>query len=357
MIDFACIVHPLDLELFSSWEPEVSKKKKTIITKLMEWIKPFKVSRITSITSLTGKTVLGELMLCILIPEQIQSLESKLVLTKAIEAGKYAQDLGAKIISFNGYLSQVGRKGLRIAEALDVPITTGASYTVAATIETIYVIAERLRIDLSKAKLVIIGASGNIGSICAAVFANKVRHLILVARNETRLKKIAEKLKNKKVIVEIEKEISKAANHANIIITATNTPFPLIDLGTLSPGTIVCDVSRPRNVDPKNINKRNDVLILDGGLIKPPGEPDFNFYYGLPSGLCYACMAEAMILALEERYESYSIGTNITLEKVIEIGYLAKKHGFGLAEFRSFNEIISEDYLNCFKKYTHKISS
>ncbi len=57
--------------------------------------------------------------------------------------------------------------------------------------------------------------------------------------------------------------------------------------------------------------ERDDVLLIEGGLVDVPGEVDFGLDFGLPPGKAYACMAEAMVLALEGRCESYSLGRQI----------------------------------------------
>jgi hypothetical protein len=56
-------------------------------------------------------------------------------------------------------------------------------------------------------------------------------------------------------------------------------------------------------------------------------------------------MAETMILTLEERYESFSLGGNITVAKVQEIGELGKKHGFTLGSLKSFGRSITAEEL------------
>ena len=87
--------------------------------------------------------------------------------------------------------------------------------------------------------------------------------------------------------------------------------------------------------------------MIDGGVVKVPGDSvDFNFYFGLPKGLAYACMAETIILALEEKHENYSIGGEVSLEKVIEIGALGDAHGFDLAQIMSFDKAVSQDEIN-----------
>ena len=59
--------------------------------------------------------------------------------------------------------------------------------------------------------------------------------------------------------------------------------------------------------------------------------------------MAYACMAEVMILALEGRCESYTLGRDITVEQVEEIASLAAKHGFRLGGFRSFERAVTRE--------------
>jgi len=72
---------------------------------------------------------------------------------------------------------------------------------------------------------------------------------------------------------------------------------------------------------------------------------DFGFDYGLPPDLTYGCLAETMTLAFEGRYEDYSIGKNLSIERVQEIDALATKHGFELAALRSFEHKLEETLL------------
>ena len=52
---------------------------------------------------------------------------------------------------------------------------------------------------------------------------------------------------------------------------------------------------------------------------------------GLPDGVAYACLAETVALALEGRYETFTVGRDIEWEKVKEIYQLGLKHGMRLA--------------------------
>jgi hypothetical protein len=63
---------------------------------------------------------------------------------------------------------------------------------------------------------------------------------------------------------------------------------------------------------------------------------------GLPKGVAYACLAETIVLALEGRFENFTIGRNIQWEKVKEIYKLGLKHGMRLAAISGVNGVYSD---------------
>jgi hypothetical protein len=88
--------------------------------------------------------------------------------------------------------------------------------------------------------------------------------------------------------------------------------------------------------------QRPDVLVIEGGMVAVPGKVDFGFNFGFPPGMAYACMAETMALALEQQYESFTLGKDIALSQVLTIDKIAQKHGFQLGGFRSFERAITD---------------
>lgn len=64
---------------------------------------------------------------------------------------------------------------------------------------------------------------------------------------------------------------------------------------------------------------------------------------GLPPNVVWACLAEVMVLALEGRFEVYTIGRNIELDKVREIYRLGLEHGMRLAAMSGVNGIITDE--------------
>ena len=54
-------------------------------------------------------------------------------------------------------------------------------------------------------------------------------------------------------------------------------------------------------------------------------------------------MSETMMLALEDRAESFTLGKDVSVEQVEETVRLANKHGFKLSGFRSFERSVTEE--------------
>ena len=88
-------------------------------------------------------------------------------------------------------------------------------------------------------------------------------------------------------------------------------------------------------------------------MVDVPGPVNFHFNFGFPEGKAYACMAETMALALEGRFEDYTIGKDITLERVNEITAIAEKHGFRLSGFRSFEREVTEEQIERIRRNSH----
>jgi fatty aldehyde-generating acyl-ACP reductase len=366
MDKFGFIIHPIDSELMTTafQEPGLnfadskSYYKKRTVERALRWFSPFKCSDITGIKSITGKEIKGFFIFCPLIPEQILNMDQEFVLQRTIESCRLAEKLGAKIIGLGAYVSQVGRKGALIAKKIHIPVTIGTAYTIAIAVDSTLKAAKDVNLNIADAIIAVIGASGGIGSIFSRLIAPKCKGLILTARNVTRLKHIADMIeKESHKTPTLMTDVIKAVNKADIVMFSTNDPHNLIKACDLKAGAIICDMSIPKNVSQDVVNERKDILVIDGGIVKPPGNTKFNFYYGPPEGSTYACIAETMILTLEERFENYSIGGNITIEKVLEIKKLADKHGFKLSKFRSFYEEITKDRLWTTRKaIAHKFS-
>ena len=57
-----------------------------------------------------------------------------------------------------------------------------------------------------------------------------------------------------------------------------------------------------------------------------------------------------MILALEGRMDSQSLGRDISVDQVLEMEALGAKHGFQLGGFRSFERAVTEQEIERVRK-------
>jgi hypothetical protein len=137
-------------------------------------------------------------------------------------------------------------------------------------------------------------------------------------------------------------DIGAKLAECDLVIATSNSPEYLIYPGHLRSGAVVCDVARPADVAPEVYVQRDDVLILEGGLVQYPDTVSFGPNLGYRDGVNLACLSETVLLALEGDCQDYSIGHKLSLETVHYLRGLAKKHGFGLAGLRMGNHEIDE---------------
>jgi fatty aldehyde-generating acyl-ACP reductase len=252
-----------------------------------------------------------------------------------VRCGRVAEEAGAEIVGLGAFTSIVGDAGLTIARELEIGVTTGNSYTVATALEGALEAARQVGIDVPAARVAVLGATGSIGRISARMLASQVASLALVARREEALQEILADLPPG-ASAEAFTELDGALGDADIIIAVTSALESVVQPEMLKPGSVVCDVARPRDVSKRVAETRPDVLVIEGGAVAIPGPVEFNFNFGFPPRTAYACMAETMLLALEGLTGDYSLGRELQQTQVEGIAALARKHGFGLAGFRSF---------------------
>lgn len=356
MNKFAFIIHPLQLEDFYrkfSWAEKVPQK---VLKKFTKVLPAVKASHITGIKSRTGEEIEGYFVSVTLTSEQMLDLPVKKVIKKIVKAGKKAQEMGVRIVGLGAFTSVVGDKGITIARKLDIPVTTGNSYTVATAIEATKLAALKMGHDIKEATLTVIGATGSIGRAVSLIMSRDIKKIMLVARNIERLEKLKEEIyrENPGIDVNISNNVSESISQSQLIVSASGAVKSLIEPGELLPGSVVCDVARPRDVAIRVGKERDDVLVIEGGIVEIPGTVNFNLDFGYPPGTAYACMAETMMLTLEKRFENFSLGPIIELEKVQETMIMAEKHGFKLAGLRSFERELNDNMIEEIKEKARK---
>jgi fatty aldehyde-generating acyl-ACP reductase len=354
---FAFIIHPIDPKR------DVSRKYPILGRLLTErqidffstFFPPVYISEIEGITSqATGKQVKGWFIACPYTPRRMLELPERTVYRKIIETGHLAEKLGAQILGLGAFTSVIGDAGVTIAKALEIPVTTGDSYTVAMAVQAIREAARIMDIPLRQATAAVVGATGSIGSVCADLLADDVAELILIGRREDALLALRDRLQAPgRAVLRTSTHVDDIVQ-AQLILTVTSAVHDIIRPEQLQPGSVVCDVARPRDISAMVAAARNDILVIDGGMVDVPGPVDFHFNFGFPPGKAYACMAETITLALEGRFEDYTLGKEITRQRVEEIAALSARHGFRLSGFRSFERAVTEQQIETVRRNAHQ---
>ncbi len=346
MDNFAFIIHPLD--------PKRDVKRKfpllgkvlpvRAINFLSRFFPPLYISHITGARSeATGKEVEGWFVACPYTPQRMMTLPPKTVYRKVIATAHLAERLGARLVGLGAYTSVVGDGGVTISRSVNVPVTTGDSYTVASAVEAMKKAAEIMAIDLDGVTLAVVGATGAIGTVAAELLAEDVRHIVLIGKRFDRLAEVKARCEKAGAQVLVTNDLNTLCQ-ADLVLTVTSAVEAIVQPQHLKSGAIVCDVARPRDVSKAVAEQRDDVFVFEGGLVEIPGpDASFNFDFGFPPKTSYACMAETIALALEGRYENYSLGKDLTVAQVKDIAVIARRHGFRLAGFRSFEHAVPQE--------------
>jgi predicted amino acid dehydrogenase len=352
MQKFAFIIHPIDVRRDASRKvPLLKYAPMPLIEQILLRKSPVLMSHISGIESPTGAQAEGWLIGCPLSPRQLLHLPHEVVYEKIAAAGRLGASYGAKIVGLGAFTSVAGDAGISVAEKLKgvINVTSGNSYTVYTAVEGLLKAAAMMETDIENARVAIIGASGSIGAVCAKILAPRLGQVLLLGRNREKLEKTQSEIAQPNV--DISTNIKSALKTCDLVLAVSSSVDAVIYPEDLKSGAVVCDVARPRDVSRQVVEQRDDVLVIEGGVIDVPGEHvNFRFNFGFPDKTAYACMSETMILALEGTYESYTLGRDLSVEKVLHIGELAKKHGFKLAGFRAFEKAVTNEAIEQVRK-------
>jgi len=324
--------------------PKFKMPSREFLAQLFHVTPSFKLYDSPPFKSKTGQTVNGCFILATFIPDMIEK-DMWTVFSKVVKACRIAEKHGVGIVTLGGFTSIVAERiGQAITDEVDIPVTTGNTFTAGMVIEGVVKACRLLGMDISAAKLAIIGGTGDIGSACARVLVERVAKLTVTGRTRANLSRLkAELAKKHKAKIVATTENEAAVKEADIIIAAASASASILNVNWFKPGAIICDVGYPKNVS-YTPTTREDILIFSGGLTRAPMPISFPVDTGLPdTNTIYGCFAEAIILALEKRYESYSFGRgNITVERIAEIVSLGKKHGFEVSDFWWGDKLVGE---------------
>jgi predicted amino acid dehydrogenase len=354
---FAFVIHPLSQKFFHNVEPlgTMARVSPPVvmdgIEKVLAYLPPVVYSHVTGVVSPTGAEAEGWLITVGGTPKEILAHDPQFTYDKLLAAAEVARGLGAQIMGLGAFTKVVGDAGVTVARKASLPITTGNSYSASGALWAAHEAVDRLGLlersddGIIHGRSMVVGATGAIGSVCARLLALASDELWLVSPETAKL------LALKK---DIESEHPRAVVHAaatpgehlrdmDVIVTATSGAGKrVLDIMAVKPGCVITDVARPLDLSAEDVAKRPDVLVVESGEIELPGDVRMRDI-GLPPGVAYACLAETVALALEGRYETFTVGRAIEWEKVKEIYQLGLRHGMRLAAVSGVNGVYTDE--------------
>ena len=355
---FAFVIHPLSQEYFKVIKPVemLSRVSPPLLMdsleKVMAYAPPFVYSKVEGIKSPTGVEAEGWLISVGGTPKEIMAHAPEFTYRRLLDASRMAKRLGAQIMGLGAFTKVVGDAGVTVARLATLPITTGNSYSASGALWAAHDAMLRLRLlpppkgkQRVKFKAMVVGATGAIGAACARLLVRAAEEVTLVSPETAKLLALKESILREtpdaRVVLSARADTHIAA--MDMIVTATSgAGKKVLDITLVKPGCVITDVARPLDLPASEVAKRPDVLVVESGEIRLPGKVTMK-NIGLPPGVVYACLAETIVLALEGRFESYTIGRQIEWEKVREIYQLGLKHGMQLAAISGVNGVFSDE--------------
>jgi predicted amino acid dehydrogenase len=272
---------------------------------------------------------------------------------RLLHAAKIAEKMGAQIMGLGAFTKVVGDAGITVARRSRLPITTGNSYSASGALWAATDAMRRMGLvginpanGKVAAKSMVIGASGSIGSVSARLLAMSFEEVVIAGRDMRKLeelkKSILKDTPDANVVCSI--DYDELLADMDMIVTSTSgAGKSILNITRVKPGCVITDVARPLDLPAKDVAKRPDVLVIESGEIELPTEVRGMKSIGLPPNVIYACLAETIVLALEGRFEVFTVGRDTEWEKVKEIYKLGRKHGMKLAAISGVNGVFTDE--------------
>jgi fatty aldehyde-generating acyl-ACP reductase len=286
------------------------------------------------VTSPTGTTITGAYIDSCFVPEMLSRF--KTARRKVLNAMELAQKKGISITALGGFTSIIfenfnllQHQHVRSTTLEWERFTTGNTHTAWVISRQVEVNAPLLGIDLSKARVAVVGATGDIGSAVCRWLSQRtgVAELLLVARQQQPLLDLQHELGGGRILT-----LEEALPEADVVVWVASMPRTLeIDASTLRQPCLMIDGGYPKNLDARVAG--SGVHVLKGGIVEFSTDIGWTMMeiaeMEKPQRQMFACFAEAMLLEFEGCHTNFSWGrNNITLEKMDFIGAASQRHGF-----------------------------
>lgn len=364
---FAFLLHPLTPRTYVSFDRSLGGFDLAQLEQLGgifgDNFEPF-LGGESEIVSAAGAGVTGEFWVLPRTARDLLAMPREQALEEVQQAFDLAVAKRPKVVGLGAYTSTISHGGLLLDVPDGVAVTTGNSLTAVVGFASVIEALSRRGRSLEESCVAVIGATGSVGRALGMLFGAVAKEVVLVGnaqrpeaslmrleaarevshrmRDEIRQRVEASRLllppgsgiartarRAARTVFELDWNV--AASRADVVITATSSPDAMLLPGVLKPHAIVCDISRPSNVSPLLRSERPDVFSFDGGVVSLPKGRRLGMKTDLESAThCYACMAETMLLAMEDRLDLANVGQDVAIDAMFSLLEIASRHGFSV---------------------------
>ncbi|MEE2744141.1 MAG: hypothetical protein VYD54_09550 [Bdellovibrionota bacterium] len=363
---FAFIIHPLAAKMLFKQKglriiKDYSKPLERSVENIASKFPGFFYGKIKGIQSeKTGKEVEGIIYAVPDTPRKLLEADTSTIYKKLVDLSYQAREDGANIIGLGAYTKIVGDAGVTVARRSPIPVTTGNSLSAASTLWAAKLAVEKIGLVKKengkwKGKAMVVGATGSIGAVSAKVMASRWEEVILVAPRGYKLLELKDEIEKIspdskfRIATSPEKEL---IGQCDLIITTTSAQGrKILEINDVKPGCVICDVSRPFDIQEEDALQRPDVMVIASGEVQLPGRIDSKVDLGLEGNVVYACLAETALLALDGTLENFTLSRNINYKKVLEIDKMAAKHGVRLSAIMGHSGFVTDEEFRLCKEH------
>jgi len=294
------------------------------------------------VVSPLGKRIEGAYIDSCFVPEMLSRF--KTARRKVLNAMELAQKKGINITALGGFTSiifenfnHLQHQHVRNTTLQWERFTTGNTHTAWVICRQLELNAPSIGIDLKKARVAVVGATGDIGSAVCRWLSRRtgVSELLLVARQEKPLSELQNELGGGQIL-----SLEEALPEADAVVWVASMPRTLeIDSSKLRNPCLMIDGGYPKNLDSKV--SAEGVHVLKGGIVEFFNDIGWSMMelaeMEKPQRQMFACFAEAMLLEFESCHTNFSWGrNNITIEKMDFIGEASVRNGFSTLNLKNF---------------------
>ncbi|HMO44480.1 MAG TPA: dehydrogenase [Rubrivivax sp.] len=353
---FAFVIHPLSQEFIKKGFPIPKATPKFVMNRvetLAAYVPPMVYCKMENIVSPSGAEAEGWLITVGGTPKEMLAHSPEFTYRRLLAAADMAEKMGAQIMGLGAFTKVVGDAGITVARRARIPVTTGNSYSASGALWAAHDAMRRMGLvpvppkgERVKAKTMVIGASGSIGSVSARLLAMAFEQVVIAGRDMKKLEQLKASILEDTPDADVvcSTDYDSLLGDMDMIVTSTSgAGKKILDITKVKPGCVITDVARPLDLPPEEVAKRPDVLVIESGEIELPTQVKGLKSIGLPKNVIYACLAETIVLALEGRFEVFTIGRDTEWEKVREIYKLGLKHGMKLSAISGVNGVFSDE--------------